>query len=145
MLKKNFPESRVNSDLPLKIFGCTAYVHIPKKSRSKLDPRAEKCIFVGYAPNQKGYKFFNPLTRKFYVTMDATFLEDLPFFHKNLIQGENSNESNFWEIKTLPNIIFKIDKETKITQFDSVETDIGLSDMEILRQEKNHSNLEPVV
>ena len=73
--------------MPLKIFGCTAYVHTPKKSRSKLDPRAEKCVFVGYAPNKKGYKFFNPLTRKIYVTMDATFLEDLPFFNKNLIQG----------------------------------------------------------
>ena len=143
--KKIFPESRVNSDLPLKIFGCTAYVHIPKKSRSKLDPRAEKYVFVGYAPNQKGYKFFNPLTRKVFVTMDATFLEGLPFFNKPLIQGENSSESNFWETEALPTIIFETDKETKIPQFDSAETDIGLSDMEILRREKNRSNLEPVV
>ena len=68
--------------------------------------------------------------------MDATFLEDLPFFNKNLIQGENSSESNFWEIEALPNMIFETNKETRITQFDSVETDIGLSDMEILLQEK---------
>ena len=60
-----FLESRINSDLPLKIFGCIAYVHTPMKSRSKLDPRAEKCVFVGYAPNKKGYKFFNSLTHKF--------------------------------------------------------------------------------
>ena len=39
-LKKVFPESRINSDLPLKIFGCTTYVHTPKRLRSKLDPRA---------------------------------------------------------------------------------------------------------
>ena len=77
--------------------------------------------------------------------MDATFLEDLPFFNKNLIQGENSSESNFWEIEALSNMIFETNKETRITQFDSVETDIGLSDMEILLQEKNHSNLERVV
>ena len=86
------PESGINSDLPLKIFGCIAYVHTPKKSRSKSDTWAKKCVFVGYAPNKKGYKFFNRLTHKFYVTMDATFLEDLPFFNKNLIQGENSSE-----------------------------------------------------
>ncbi|XP_071920664.1 uncharacterized protein [Coffea arabica] len=61
------------------------------------------------------------------------------------IMGEISSESNFWESKALPTIIFETDKETKIPQFDSAETDIGLSDMEILRREKNRSNLEPVV
>ena len=44
-LKKVFPKSRINSELPLKIFGCTAYVHIPKRLRSKLDPRAEKYVW----------------------------------------------------------------------------------------------------
>ena len=53
-LKKVFPKSRINFELPLKIFGCTAYVHVPKRLRSKLDPRAEKCVYVGYTPNKKG-------------------------------------------------------------------------------------------
>ena len=30
--------------LPLKVFGCTTYVHIPKKSRSKLDPSRKECF-----------------------------------------------------------------------------------------------------
>ena len=84
-LKKVFPESRINSKLPLKIFGCTAYVRIPKRSRSKLDPRAEKCVFVGYTPNKKGYKCFNPLTKRFYTTMDVPFMENIPYFTKNLL------------------------------------------------------------
>ena len=71
-LKKVLPKSRINSELPLKIFGCTAYVHIPKRSTSKLDPRAEKCVFVGYTPNKKGYKCFNPLIKRFYTTMDVS-------------------------------------------------------------------------
>ena len=33
----------------LKIFGCIAYVHVPDKLRSKLDPKAEKFIFMGYS------------------------------------------------------------------------------------------------
>ena len=61
---KVFPMSRIHSNLPPKVFGCTVFVHIPSHSRSKLDPRAEKCIFIGYAPNRKGYKCFNPQTKK---------------------------------------------------------------------------------
>ena len=67
------------------------------------------------------------------------------FWKINLIQGENSSESNFWEIEALPNIIFETYKETRITQSNSLQIDIGLSDMEILLQEKNRFNLEPVV
>lgn len=48
--------------LPPKIFGCVAYVHLSKKDRSKLEPRAVKCVFFGYGANQKGYRCFNPLT-----------------------------------------------------------------------------------
>ena len=33
-LKFFFHESIINSNLPLKIFGCIAYVHTPKKSQS---------------------------------------------------------------------------------------------------------------
>ena len=53
-LRKIFPKCKINSDLPLIVFGCTVYVHLPSRLRSKLDPRVEKCVFVGYAPNKKG-------------------------------------------------------------------------------------------
>ncbi len=32
-----------------KVFGCIAYVHVPDEKRSKLDPKVEKCIFIGYS------------------------------------------------------------------------------------------------
>jgi hypothetical protein len=31
----------------LRVFGCKAYVHIPKEHRSKLDDKATPCIFLG--------------------------------------------------------------------------------------------------
>jgi hypothetical protein len=37
----------------LRVFGCIAYVHVPNKKRSKLDPKAKKCIFIGYSLEQK--------------------------------------------------------------------------------------------
>jgi transposase InsO family protein len=38
----------------LRVFGCEAYVHIPRHKRTKLDNTAEKGIMVGYMPN--GYR-----------------------------------------------------------------------------------------
>jgi hypothetical protein len=38
----------------LKVFGCDAYVHVPKENRSKLDKKARKCIFIGYKYGLKG-------------------------------------------------------------------------------------------
>jgi hypothetical protein len=44
----------------LKVFGCDAYVHVPKENMSKLDKKAKKCIFIGYKYGIKGYKLWNP-------------------------------------------------------------------------------------
>ena len=44
----------------LRVFGCIAYVHLPKEKRRKLDAKAEKCILIGYSDEQKNYKFYNP-------------------------------------------------------------------------------------
>lgn len=66
-------------ELPLKIFDCTVFVHVPTHLQSKFDPRAEKCTFLGNAPNKKGYKCFNPSTRKIHLSVDVNFIENFPF------------------------------------------------------------------
>jgi hypothetical protein len=48
----------------LRVFGCDAYVHVPKENSSKLDKKAEKCIFIGYKDGVKGYNLWNPETKK---------------------------------------------------------------------------------
>jgi hypothetical protein len=42
-----------------KVFYCVCFVHVHGLARSKLDPRALKCVFVGYSPTQKGYKCYH--------------------------------------------------------------------------------------
>jgi len=32
----------------LRVFGYITYVHVLDEKRSKLDPKAEECIFIGY-------------------------------------------------------------------------------------------------
>ena len=95
-IKKN---KKIISSTPVKVFGCTTFVHIYKSQRSKLDPTATKCIFLGYSPNQKGYKCYSPTTKKFYTSMDVTFFKNQPFYPKTAIQGENwsTDEFQFWE------------------------------------------------
>jgi hypothetical protein len=36
-----------------RVFGCIAYVCVLDEKRSKLEPKAEKCIFIGYSSKQK--------------------------------------------------------------------------------------------
>jgi hypothetical protein len=57
------------------MFGCITYVHDPNEKRSKLDPKAEKCIFIGYSLEQKGYRCFNLSSRKLQVSRDVVFDE----------------------------------------------------------------------
>ena len=59
----------------LRVFGCDAYVHVPKEKRSKLDNKAEKCIFIGYKDGVKGYKLWNPETKKIVYSRDVVFRE----------------------------------------------------------------------
>jgi len=64
----------------LKVFGCIPYMHVPDKKRSKLDPKAEKCIFIRYSLEQKGYKCFNPSTQKLQVNRDVMFDEMVSWY-----------------------------------------------------------------
>ena len=54
----------INPLLNISVFVCDAYVHVPKENRSKLDNKAEKCIFIGYKDGVKGYKLWNLETKK---------------------------------------------------------------------------------
>lgn len=89
-LQTTFPASKILSSIPLKVFGCSAFVHNLNPHRSKLDPRSIKCIFLGYSPHQKGYRCYSPITKKFYHTMDVTFFENQAYYTKVGIQGEQS-------------------------------------------------------
>jgi hypothetical protein len=59
----------------LKVFGCDAYVHVPKENKSKLRKKDEKCIFIGYKDGLKGYKLWNPETKKVVYRRDVVFRE----------------------------------------------------------------------
>ena len=76
----------------LRVFGCTAYSHIPKDERQKLDPKARKCIFLGYFTNRKGYRLYDESTHKVIHSRDVRFDESPHTVEKESLtpaSGEN--------------------------------------------------------
>ena len=57
----------------LKIWGCEAYVK--RQVSDKLGPKSDKCLFVGYPKETRGYYFYNPSENKVFVASNGAFLE----------------------------------------------------------------------
>ena len=74
------PEEAWNDRKPnvdhFKIFGCICYARIPDQTRTKLDEKGEKCIFLGVSDCYKAYKLYNPITKKIVINRDVIFDEE---------------------------------------------------------------------
>ena len=79
-----------------KIFGCIVFVHYPKRMQNKLEPRAVKCVFVGYGRNQTGYRCYDTQARRVYTTMDCEFIENDFYYHHPRCQGEKKDDDLRW-------------------------------------------------
>lgn len=63
------------------------------QERTKLDPKSRKCILLGYADGVKGYRLWDPTSRKVIVSRDVIFAE-------NELQREQENDSTSKDITT---------------------------------------------
>ena len=57
----------------LKVWGCDAYVK--KLQPDKLEPKSEKCVFIGYQEETVGYTFYHRSEGKIFVAKNGLFLE----------------------------------------------------------------------
>jgi hypothetical protein len=57
----------------LKVWGCDAYVK--RLQPDKLEPKADKCIFIGYPKETIGYTFYHRYEGKVFVAKFGSFLE----------------------------------------------------------------------
>ena len=91
----------------LKILGCDAYV---KRLRpTKLKPRSDKCIFVGYPRQIKEYYFYNHQENKVFVARNVDFLE------KEFLSREGSGSTvRLEEVReTQENVLVSTDEEVQ--------------------------------
>ena len=57
----------------LKVWGCDAYVK--KFQPDKLEPKSEKCVFIGHPKETVGYTFYHRPEGKIFVAKNGSFLE----------------------------------------------------------------------
>ncbi|XP_073360411.1 uncharacterized protein [Aegilops tauschii subsp. strangulata] len=62
----------------LRIFGCLCYPSTASTAPHKLAPRSLPCIFLGYPPNTKGYRCYDPVSHRVF-TLRHVYFDELVF------------------------------------------------------------------
>lgn len=85
-------------------FGCRVYPCLRDYATNKFSIRSRPCIFVGYCSNHKGFRCFDPVTSRVYITRHAKFDELVFLFagHASPSQLSQLDVSIFLEPSTLP-------------------------------------------
>lgn len=79
-----------------------AYVHIPKDERSKLNDKANDCIFLGYEYEEFEYRLQDPVIRQLIRSKDVVFFED-----RIVSDAQKSDESQSSpKISIIPTLVF---------------------------------------
>jgi hypothetical protein len=126
----------------LKVWGCEAYVKCLQPSN--IDPRSDKCNFLGYPKETVGYFFYQPSECKVFVTKNGVFLEK-EFLTKELsgrtIQlNEISESSATVDMAKEPEVILQI---IPTTEPEVVACDAETSDNVVTEPRRSGRAIQP--
>ncbi|CAI7758759.1 unnamed protein product [Closterium sp. NIES-54] len=69
---------KVDDTSRFRVWGARAFVR--DTTADKLSPRAIPCVFLGFVPDAPGWQFYDPASRRVFVSQDVTFDESVPFY-----------------------------------------------------------------
>ena len=74
------PEEAWSGEKPsvehFRVFGCVGHADIPDAKRTKLEGKSVKCVLLGVSDESKGYKLYDPASRKVLISWDVIFEEE---------------------------------------------------------------------
>jgi len=59
-----------------RIFGCVSHVHVPNKTRTKLDDKSLNCVLLGVSEEAKAYRLYYPISKRIIISKDVVFEEN---------------------------------------------------------------------
>ncbi|GJT86919.1 retrotransposon protein, putative, ty1-copia subclass [Tanacetum coccineum] len=108
----------------LKVWGCEALVKRDTLTKpDKLEPRAFKCIFVGYPKETMGYSFYYPPENKVFVARNAEFFENDVIDHE--ASGSLEDLEIIQEEDTHPSLDASLNHEEDDQEIDEPQSDIN--------------------
>ncbi|GJZ51127.1 retrotransposon protein, putative, ty1-copia subclass [Tanacetum coccineum] len=108
----------------LKVWGCEALVKRDTLTKpDKLEPRALKCIFVGYPKETMGYSFYYPPENKVFVARNAEFFENEVIDHE--ASGSLEDLEIIQEEDTHPSLDTSLNHEEDDQEIDEPQSDIN--------------------
>ena len=166
ILQDHSPFEVLNKTRPsidhMRVFGCLCFVLIPGEQRNKLEAKSTRAMFIGYSPNQKGYKCYEPETRRVLVSRDVKFVESRGYYNnkdwsdlENLSQSTSDRASNLRRVMESIGISIPMEKkgtgsdETRQAPTQSSEAETNTDESEgqevpHLDHEGGNNNTEPI-
>ncbi|GJS34884.1 retrovirus-related pol polyprotein from transposon TNT 1-94 [Tanacetum coccineum] len=137
----------------LRIFGCVVYPH---DKQGKLEPRAIKCVLLGYLEGVKGYRLYrlDGESPKIVTSKNVVFNESV--MYKDTLKDSGAGDKSIEELQVeveLQRLNNHTPKEDQIDQEDGDDEDVGdhetdqtpdLTDYQLARDRERRTRTKPL-